>query len=303
MRPKSPLFFPNPAPYLALTPFWNGPETYWTSVQIRDFQKGFGYTYPEFTGLDMSKPADVQAAIAAKVNELYGESSRRAFAFAAAGAAVPADGATISSVTSAAETLLQRTHATQAAPLQAQQLFTAAISATPAALSDQASAPESTGLSTRSLELFAQPSKDLVDIQVAPGGDHKYYDWTVKIHSKKNELKGTYSVLIFLGAVPEDPANWRSSPSYVGGHHVFVNSVSERCANCSNHDDLTVEGFVHLNDVIAAKSGLFSFEPVGVEQYLTKDLHWRVQRVSRLTEEPANTPTDYTLCSRRIALL
>ena len=44
-----------------------------TSAEVRRTQS-FGYSYPEFDGLDLNNPAAVKAAIAAKVNILYGGS-------------------------------------------------------------------------------------------------------------------------------------------------------------------------------------------------------------------------------------
>ena len=105
------------------------------------------------------------------------------------------------------------------------------------------------------------------------------WDWTARVEFKKYEYGTSFSVLIFLGRVPENPREWRSSPTYVGGHHAFVNSAARRCANCSNQQDLVLEGFVHLNHAIAQLSGLGSLEPNVVEPYLTNNLQWRVLNV------------------------
>jgi len=105
------------------------------------------------------------------------------------------------------------------------------------------------------------------------------WDWSAKIHFKKYELGSSFSVLIFLGQVPEDPEEWVTSPNYVGAHYAFVNRSAARCANCTNQIDIIDEGFVHLNPAIAEHSGLGSFEPEVVHPYLEKELHWRVQKV------------------------
>jgi tyrosinase len=104
-------------------------------------------------------------------------------------------------------------------------------------------------------------------------------DWTVRIHFKKYELGGSFAVLIFLGEVPGDASQWRTSRSLVGSHHAFVNSAASQCDNCRDQADLVVEGFVHLNSAIAAKSGLSSYEPDVVIPYLKDNLHWRIQAV------------------------
>ena len=105
------------------------------------------------------------------------------------------------------------------------------------------------------------------------------WDWTARVEFKKYEFGTSFSVLIFLGRVPENPREWRSSPTYVGGHHAFVNSAAGSCANCSNQRHLVVEGFVHLNHAISQLSGLGSLEPNVVGPYLTKNLQWRVLKV------------------------
>ena len=108
-------------------------------------------------------------------------------------------------------------------------------------------------------------------------------DWAVRIHFKKYELGGSFSVLIFLGDVPEDPSQWRTSPSFVGAHVAFVNSVPNQCANCREQAETVVEGFIHLNRSIAKLSKLSSFEPSEVTPYLQKHLHWRIQGVRILS--------------------
>jgi len=105
------------------------------------------------------------------------------------------------------------------------------------------------------------------------------YDWAARIHAKKFELGHGYAVLIFLGDVPDDPEHWRTSPSFVGAHVAFVSSQTDQCANCNDQAELVIEGFVHLNEVIAERSGLSSFEPSVVAPYLKDNLHWRVQAV------------------------
>jgi len=55
----------------SLTPFNNGPTTFWASAATVDTAK-LGYTYPEFNGLDMGNKEAVRVAISNKVNALYG---------------------------------------------------------------------------------------------------------------------------------------------------------------------------------------------------------------------------------------
>ena len=124
------------------------------------------------------------------------------------------------------------------------------------------------------------PSANPTVVEQSPAPpDRGMWDWTARVEFKKYELGISFSVLIFLGQVSENPREWRISPNYVGGHHAFVNSAANSCANCRNQQELVVEGFVHLNHAIVKHSGLGSLEPNVVGPYLTHNLHWRVQKV------------------------
>ncbi|KAF9267055.1 hypothetical protein L218DRAFT_716703, partial [Marasmius fiardii PR-910] len=61
--------------------------------------------------------------------------------------------------------------------------------------------------------------------------------------------------------------------------------------NCRTQQDLTLEGFVHLNDAIVNHAGLPSLDPSVVEPYLTRELHWRVVKVSGEAVELSQLPS------------
>ena len=109
----------------------------------------------------------------------------------------------------------------------------------------------------------------------------QYNDWTARIEFKKYELLTSFTMIFFVGEVPDDPQSWLVSPNLVGTYHAFVNSAARRCANCRDQTDLVVEGFVHLNRGIERLSKLPNFESGRVAQYLQdpSNLKWRVQRV------------------------
>lgn len=111
-------------------------------------------------------------------------------------------------------------------------------------------------------------------------------DWSVRIQSKKFQLGGSYSILIFIGSVPEDPKEWRESTSYVGSDEVFANSAAGHCANCVQNADMVVEGYVHLNQALA-RAGLTSLDPDVVAPYLKDNLSWRVYQVCSMACVPA----------------
>ena len=217
-----------------LTPFWNAQDTFWSSAgSIRT--ENYGYTYPEFNGLDTSNPSAVQASIAAIVHELYSSMSR-------------SPGRLTSKVGGVAQSKNSN------------------LSTNPGHATNH---PESTQASL---------SAALKTATAAPEGT--IWEWTARVRVKLFELSSSFAVLLFLGAVPENPDEWHTSPSYVGAHHAFVNSAAEHCANCTAQQDCVTEGFVHLQDAIAERSGLGGFDPRSVTQYLTEHLHWRIQKAS-----------------------
>jgi len=103
-------------------------------------------------------------------------------------------------------------------------------------------------------------------------------DWTARVQFKQHELGESFDVLLFLGTVPDDPKEWCASPNLVGCSNAFVNSAAAQCGNCQREANTVVEGFVHLNKSITSGSGLESLDPTVVAPYLTKNLHWRVQK-------------------------
>ena len=110
-------------------------------------------------------------------------------------------------------------------------------------------------------------------------GQNVLNDWTVRIHFKAHELGGSFAVLIFLGHVPNDPSQWRTAPTFVGLHQAFVYGAASQYDNSREQADTVSEGFVHLNSVLAERSGLSSFDHSVVSPYLKENLHWRIQAV------------------------
>lgn len=110
------------------------------------------------------------------------------------------------------------------------------------------------------------------------------YEWTVRACFKKYELGTSFSVVFFLGNVPDDPDEWLVCSDYVGAVHAFVSGGGNR----GHRPDTEIEGFVHLNEAIAKHSHLGSLEPSVVVPYLKQNLHWRVQKRDG---EPAELPS------------
>ncbi|KAF9252472.1 Di-copper centre-containing protein, partial [Marasmius fiardii PR-910] len=215
-----------------LEPFWHTQQNYWTSAVVTT-TSSLGYTYPEFNGLDTGNPSAVQTAIARIVNKLYGGTVRpRPRAFAATTAAVKTPKVEVKAHGSGASE--------EQAPLAATQSF---ISIHTSQHGNGGAHPE--------VAQAPHPVEDSRDL----------WEWTARIQVKKYEVGGSFSVPVFLGSVPENPAEWLTSDHFVGAHHAFVNSSAGHCGNCRTQQDLTLEGFVHLNDAIVNHAGLPSLDP------------------------------------------
>jgi tyrosinase len=268
-----------------LTPFWNAQTTFWASTETQDTTK-LGYTYPDFNGLDMGNAQAVQTAIGNVVNQLYGSSIFGSFL-----ASAPSASATTASF--AAPALAASIPPIVAEKPRAPSGNTAPSAPVPASVPSIAAkktepSPVATAPSEKQVPVSAHPAAVSVSSQqghhVQPAHDltppnQGFFDWTARIEFKKYELGTSFSVLLFLGVVPEDPKQWAVSPNFVGALHAFVNSKAGQCANCRNQNHLVQEGFVHLNQAIVQHSGLDSLNPHVVEPYLRKELHWRVQKV------------------------
>jgi tyrosinase len=173
-----------------LTPFWNSQTHYWESSGVTTTAP-LGYSYPEFNGLNLNDPNAVRTAIAQKVNQLYG-------------------GSTVNGprVVSAAKA---------AAPVVAQDFKSSAAPAPEPSHSNPHPHPAARAVPDQEAQ---------VNIAHAPGhnvDEKKLWEWTARIHVKKYEVGGSFLVLLFLGSVPENPRQWRTSANFVGAHHVFAN--------------------------------------------------------------------------------
>ncbi|KAJ6493315.1 Di-copper centre-containing protein [Mycena sanguinolenta] len=120
--------------------------------------------------------------------------------------------------------------------------------------------------------------------------------WSAHVSAKKFELRGSYTVFVFLGGVPADSKEWLKDPPLAGIFSVFANSTPEECANCRDQDALVIDSFVHLNDALKA-AGLTSLEEAEVKPFLTNtaNLNWGVStadgRILRSNDLLAHFPS------------
>ncbi|KZV73173.1 photo-regulated tyrosinase [Peniophora sp. CONT] len=227
-----------------LTPFWNSESTYWLSTDSSSTQR-FGYSYPEFNGLDMNNPQAVRTSILATINKMYGDSASFAAEAASEEDALAPFG------------LKKRAHWN---PF------------------------DSDGRIQLLDNLGGGGDDDADDGDSNAYVDHQnIWDWTVRIQVDKHALPSTFSVLIFLGDVPEDSKKWRKAPSFVGSFSAFAHSMARHRGGPQ-----LAQGFVHLNRVLARTPDVHGFDPEDVQPYLREHLQWRVMCADGTVVDPGS---------------
>ncbi|KAI0270058.1 hypothetical protein BC834DRAFT_841744 [Gloeopeniophorella convolvens] len=242
-----------------LAPLWDSQKDSWVSSETTGMSK-LAYSYPVFNGLDLSNTNDVQDAMVNYINQQYGGLIFRFLPFRTFPLAAPTT------------TFAAQSDAAAAGPASAPEPAAAASVSQP--FTSHGGTPQ-----TAAHAPFAQSTPKSIQ------------DWTVRIRFKKHELGGSFAVLIFLGEVPIDAAQWRTSPNFVGSHHAFVSGAADQRANLHDQVDFDSEGFVHLNAAIARLSGLSSFEIDVISPYLKENLDWRIQAADRTAVEADRLPS------------
>jgi len=246
---------------LDLTPFWKSANAFHrsTDTPVRDFVK-FQSTYPEFVGTENLSVAERKAAIQQKVDALYDPNNRRR------GIAVnPAVGRVAAIASGIAGSV------TKGAPL-----LHAAAAVAPGGAQPQAAF---SALSVQApLPVAPSPHGD------APGTltALQRLDWFIRVRVKKFQFGQSFTILFFLGAVPEDVAQWRTSPHFIGSHGEFVNSDPEHCANCKENANMITEGFIDLDNSLE-RLGHGNNTEQEIEKYIQDEIHWRIQKIDGTT--------------------
>jgi hypothetical protein len=107
-------------------------------------------------------------------------------------------------------------------------------------------------------------------------------DWFIRIRVKKFQLKQSFSILIFLGPVPDKVEQWRSSPNLVGNHSEFVNSNPESCPSCLENANAITEGFIDLDSSLE-RLGYGRKTEEQIEKFIHDQISWRIQKVKLLS--------------------
>ena len=265
-----------------LTPFWKSGDGFHTSTDtpVRDFIK-FRATYPEFVGTEGLSVTERKARIQQKVDALYGSSDphrglptvARAAAIAGGVAGSATGGSSGVAGSATGGSILANTGAptVRAAPAgvpggsvtggaRPQAAFSVA------ALSVQAPLP-----------VPPSPHSDTPGTLTAL----QRLDWFIRVRVKKFQFGQSFTILFFLGSVPDDVAQWRTSPHLIGSHSEFVNSDPEHCANCKDNINIITEGFIDLDNSLE-RLGHGNSTEEEIEKYIQDELHWRIQKVSHL---------------------
>lgn len=244
----------------------------------------FNYTYPEFQGVSLTDPARLDDHVTLIVNQLYGGSVLGL----ATNLAVQPQALKADSGPQAAEPTVSPAvpHAASLAVAHAASQVVGARAVFQAALATQT--------------LGGVKSEPAPEHPSAPGDavSTTIPDWSARVRCKQQEISNSFSVLLFLGNPPEDPASWCTSPQYIGPCDFFVNSASSHCENCTNNAEIESEGFVDLNDAILRHSGLNSLEESVVAPYLKDNLKWRVKKVSILLPKDVECETNHIIIVR-----
>lgn len=91
------------------------------------------------------------------------------------------------------------------------------------------------------------------------------HEWAVHIRFKKFELGRSYAIHVYLGE------------TYVGAVSAFTSSAARKCARCRENWDIELEGFVHLDEAILARSDVGALSPHVVKPILAEHLRIEVK--------------------------
>lgn len=133
------------------------------------------------------------------------------------------------------------------------------------------------------LETSLEPSKPFLR-DLAP--KNKYLEWITNIGAEKHALDGAYTVHVFLGDPAEsNVALWPVAPSHVGTFAPLGQPSTTKCGKCVDDqiERIQVTGQIPLTVALVERylAGIIDdLSEESVKPYLTKNLHWRVAKVT-----------------------
>lgn len=247
-------------------------------MQVKD-SRIFGYAYPETQKWKYADTATYQAALRQSVTKLYGGNVFRNFVQtiappkpAAAGADHPVH-SLAASAKDKAEPVIQVAAVDDQKPV-VHDIHPSETDETGAKSDKEESADDS-------LEEDAEGAEPIPSALAHLAPDNTYTEWIVSVRAIKHGLGQTYRVIVFLGDISPNPADWDLEFNTVGRVTILGRSPSTRCAKCQRDRDasLTVTGTVPLTSALLqdiAAHRLSSLEPAEVVPYLRANLKWKV---------------------------
>ena len=108
-------------------------------------------------------------------------------------------------------------------------------------------------------------------------------EWQAFIRAKRFAVPGSWSIHVFLGEPPKDPAKWISAENRVDSVNIFAPRNIASCANCQGQNErgMDVTGAVYLTDALIKVLHHLP-EDKEVSEYLKANLYWTVAKVSFL---------------------
>lgn len=232
-----------------LKPFHkNAAGDFWTSTTSRDVT-AFGYTYPEIQG---GTPASTRQA----VNTLYGSSSAGKIARRS-----ESEGNAMSKIVS-------RAFGRGNYGIQSKGTDRVGQSIDKRGLAGKLRAVGSLLVRTLGRRDYIPPQND----------ESTYTEWIANVRVAQNALQTTFYINLFLGNFTDDPALWSTDPNLVGTQSVF-NSIAAQGDSKKNR---IITGTVPLTKALRRdyEAGKVDIkDEKAVEDYLTKNLYWRVSSV------------------------
>lgn len=232
-----------------LKPFHkNAAGDFWTSTTSRDVA-AFGYTYPEIQG---GTPASTRQA----VNALYGGSSAGKIARRSEG-----EGNTASKI------------------------FSRAFGRGTYGIQSPDKDGDGQSIKKRGIAGKLQVAGSLLvrafgrrDYGYAQNDESTYTEWICNVRVAEDALPRTFNIHFFIGNPPDDPALWPTDPNLVGTHSVF-NSIGSQGDSKKGR---IITGTVPITKALVQDHGAGKVDiknEKAVEDYLSKNLSWRVSNV------------------------
>jgi tyrosinase len=106
-------------------------------------------------------------------------------------------------------------------------------------------------------------------------------DYIVNVRADKTGAEMSYSVRIFIGNFTSDPLGWENDNNLVGTHSVFAKSMGTVPPGTLLTSGVVLLKKRLMQDFRNRKLGGLTEEYV--VPYLTKNMHWRIQKVSCAT--------------------